>query len=609
MKTIITLLLVCITYIGFGKSKQAYEKLCEVNKCWAEQADINNLAYPECDNRTEREWIRTHLTLVEQTLRARSTAHLSEQQKANRLNALAHLNQYWHEGNFPVNDQYNYRTPIFIDKYDNFCAVGYLVKATGFEQVSRKIAATTNLAYVREMNYPELFAWANDYGFTVDELAWIQPGYPPDSWALPIGSGCDGSVHKLYTNKAGDKLFVGGNFSTVNSTISANNIAYVTGDMADFTWHSMGDGLNGTVYAIAEFDNKIFAAGNFTMSGTTPVMNIAYWDGTKWNAAGCINGTVKDLIVFKNELYAVGDFDVCAAMSEVNFSKWNGTVWTSTGMLDGHVNTVYDNGNELVLGGKFKYMGNDVNIIKWNATSGFTQYTSNIKNEVTDIASDSGHLYAVTLADIDTNELVMKLPASSNTWSALPQLNFTYTEKLGLNTICRMGSALFVGGDIKYQPQIQPSMPSSNCAVIYGGSQLGGYDGVMVDSAIYTMTLFKSRLVVGGKFIKGYSGSQSPSLNGIAIQITKTGIEGTFAEHDALIHIFPNPVKSGGEVIIENNIAAKHFRLYDVTGKLATDALIGTDNKVRLQQIPPGIYMAELSNINGEKAVSKLIIE
>ncbi|MBW7914270.1 MAG: hypothetical protein H3C54_11390, partial [Taibaiella sp.] len=221
MKTIVTLLLLCITYTGFGKSKPAYEKLCEVNKCWTEQPDVNQLAYPEYDNRSEHEWIRTHLSLVEQTLRARSTSHLSAQQQANRLNALAHLNQYWHEGNFPVNDQYNYRTPIFIDKYDNFCAVGYLVKATGFEQVSRKIAAQTNLAYVREMNYPELFAWATEYGFTVDELAWIQPGYGWVSYAKPMGKGTDGEVYELYVDKAGDKLYVGGNFGKVDSTIVA----------------------------------------------------------------------------------------------------------------------------------------------------------------------------------------------------------------------------------------------------------------------------------------------------------------------------------------------------------------------------------------------------
>ncbi len=74
MKTIITLLLVCITSTGFGKSKQAYKKLCEVNKCWREQPDVNQIVYPEYDNRSEQEWIRTHLSMV---------------------NALAHLNQDW----------------------------------------------------------------------------------------------------------------------------------------------------------------------------------------------------------------------------------------------------------------------------------------------------------------------------------------------------------------------------------------------------------------------------------------------------------------------------------------------------------------------------------
>ena len=425
---------------------------------------------------------------------------------------------------------------------------------------------------------------------------------------MPVGSGCDGSVRKLYTNKAGDKLFVGGSFGTVNATINANNIAYVTGNWPHYTWHSMGEGLNGTVYTITEFDNKIYAGGSFTMSGTTAVMNVAYWDGTKWNAMGCINGTVKDLIVFNNELYAVGDFDVCAAMSEVNLSKWDGTAWTSLSGLDGHVNTVFNNGNELVLGGKFKYMGNDVNIIKWNATNGFTQYANAIKNEVTDIESDSGHLYAVTIADVDTNELVMKLPASGNNWAALSQINFTYTEKLGLNTICRIGSMFVVGGDIKYQPQIQPSAASSNYAIIYGGSQLGSYDGIMVDSAIYTISMFNGRPVVGGKFTKGNTGASMPAaLNGIAVEVTKTGIERTTAGQ--AINIFPNPVKSGGELVVANNMYANHFRLYDITGRLVMSSGISTDNKVKLPDVPAGNYIAELSNINGEKAVNKIVIE
>ena len=120
MKTVFTLLLALITCAAYGHNKDTYQKLCEVNKCWTEQQDIQQLDMPAFDARGEREWIRTHLQLVEQVLRSRSTEGLSAAQTANRLTALSHLNEYWHDGNFPINDKYSYRTPIFIDRYDNF---------------------------------------------------------------------------------------------------------------------------------------------------------------------------------------------------------------------------------------------------------------------------------------------------------------------------------------------------------------------------------------------------------------------------------------------------------------------------------------------------------
>jgi hypothetical protein len=598
MKTIITLLLTCIIYTGFGKSKQAYEKLCEVNKCWTEQPDVYQLSYPEYDNRSEREWIRTHLTLVEQTLRARSTAHLSEQQKANRLNALAHLNQYWHEGNFPVNDQYKYRTPIFIDKYDNFCAVGYLVKATGFEQVSRKIAATTNLAYVREMNYPELFAWASDYGFTVDELAWIQPGYPYMNTATALGKGTDGEVFELYTDKAEEKLYVGGNFMYVDGSVAANNIAYVTEQDGIYTWHKMGSGLSGTVYAITEFNNKIYAAGSFSAGSC-----VAYWDGTAWQYIGCIGPVVKDLIVYNNELYAVGDFNVCAALSEVNFAKWNGTSWQQIPGLEGHVNTVHNQDNTLVLGGNYTYMGEGTNIIKWTPAQGFAKYAQTIANEVNDIEEHGGWLYAACKSTTDTNDLLRILNTNTGNWDAVPQYFHEAYEKLSFNSLCIVDDKLYMGGDFYQSFSINAAF--SCMAQIHNPGGISGYV-FAVDSAINVVTSFKNMVVAGGKFDSGAHDNRA--LKSIASRQVAVGVKDISAIAVESV-IFPNPVKAGGEVIIENNIAAKHFRLYDVTGKLATDVQISADNKVLLPQLPPGIYIAELSNINGEKGVSKLVVE
>lgn len=599
MKTILTLLLVCISCTGFGKSKQAYEKLCEVNKCWTEQPDVNQLAYPEYDNRSEREWIRTHLSLVEQTLRARSTSHLSAQQQANRFNALAHLNQYWHEGNFPVNDQYNYRTPIFIDKYDNFCAVGYLVKATGYEQVSRKIAAQTNLAYVREMNFPELFAWANEYGFTIDELAWIQPGYGWISYAKPMGKGTDGEVHELYADKVGDKLYVGGNFGKADSTILTANIAYITEQNGTYTWHAMGTGLPGTVYAITGFNNKIYAAGSFTAGSC-----VAYWADTAWQYIGCIGPVVKDLIVFNNELYAVGYFNVCASLSEVNFAKWNGTNWQQIPGLEGHVNTAHIQDDKLVLGGNFTYSGSNTNIIMWDSINGFTTYASAIQNEVKDIETHRGILFISCKATVDTIGLVSSL-GTDRKWHPVTSYIEAAHDIMSYNTLCSTGDDLYTGGDFYDSITISPGAPCNHFGRVLYPAAIGG-DYFAVDSSINVLVRYKNKMIAGGKFDTDYS--KKTVLNSIALHSGLVSVS-NISEGKNTVHIFPNPVKSGAELVVDNNIGATNFRLYDITGRLVMSSGISTDNKVKLKDIPAGNYIAELSNINGEKAVNKIEIK
>ncbi len=608
MRTLFTLLFALMALPGMGKNTDTYLKLCEVNKCWTEQNDVAQLQYPVYDNRTEKEWIRTHLQLVEQTLRNRNAAHLSAGQKANRVAALDELNKYWQEGNFPVNDLYNYRTPIFIDRYDNFCAVGYLVKATGHEEVSRMIAANTNLAYVRQMNYAELDNWARDYGFTKDELAWIQPGYPPATYVKPVGGGTDGEIVELYADKAGERLYIGGQFSNVDNNIPADNIAYITEQDGNYTWHAMGDGLDGIVNAIVEFEGKIYAAGSFTMSGSTQLTNVAWWDGSKWNATGCIGGEVKDLIVFNDELYAVGDFDVCAAMSEVNFAKWNGTVWTGINMLEGHVNTVHNTGTELILGGMFSYMGNAQNIIKWHPVNGFLPYSNAIQNEVNDIEIHKGVVFAATAADIDSTRMIMKLDATANTWTALYQMPFeTNTERIAAKVLCKKGNELLVGGDFKYESLMQPSTSSSNCAAVWEAKNLVSYDGILVDSTINAMAMFKGGFFVGGKFNTGYTGNSSNgTLNSIARWTSPAGVPTTpTVQHS--FELYPNPATES--ITIKNNFGAKYFNLYEVSGRVALSRQIdGSTVSLALIGITPGTYMAEIVDDTGNKTMQKLVI-
>jgi hypothetical protein len=120
--------------------------------------------------------IRTHLTFMRERL-ARVTG--SPQRQA----LLAALDRYIARGEFPrrTGDPYPGRRPRFIDDRGVHCAVGYLIEQSGREDLARAIDAEYEYAFVRDMHSPELAAWAAEHGFTIDELAMIQPEYaaPP----------------------------------------------------------------------------------------------------------------------------------------------------------------------------------------------------------------------------------------------------------------------------------------------------------------------------------------------------------------------------------------------------------------------------------------------
>lgn len=137
----------------------------------------------------ERERIRMHLSHVEHVLRARDVSQLSEAQRQARERHLDTLHAYWVEGRFPRNelrpDDY---LPIFIDEHETACAVGYLMIEDGAGDLAERIHQEENYAYVPDIRTDGVAAWAEAAGFTVDELAMIQPSYCGPSFdAEPCG--------------------------------------------------------------------------------------------------------------------------------------------------------------------------------------------------------------------------------------------------------------------------------------------------------------------------------------------------------------------------------------------------------------------------------------
>lgn len=130
------------------------------------------------ENIDEQTRIHLHLKYVESRLRAESTEHLSENTAQNRADVLNLLQYYTNRNTFPTLPKpFDSRQPCFIDDRGIPCAVAYLISATAGSEVAAQINSQHRFEYILDMNEPIIEKWAQEYGFTLYELAMIQPTY------------------------------------------------------------------------------------------------------------------------------------------------------------------------------------------------------------------------------------------------------------------------------------------------------------------------------------------------------------------------------------------------------------------------------------------------
>ncbi len=178
-KSIVVLVFIaCIPAISFAQKLTVYDQLVAVNSEWKNQPDVD----PVLKNKpatvfSENELVRLHLEETEKLLRARDIVHLTAEQRKNRLSNLNTLHRYWKASLFPVNYIYENRQPVFIDQFNTYCAVGFLMKESGADDVARAIQQKQNYSYLADIDHPKLMQWVNQSGLDFGELSLIQPEY------------------------------------------------------------------------------------------------------------------------------------------------------------------------------------------------------------------------------------------------------------------------------------------------------------------------------------------------------------------------------------------------------------------------------------------------
>lgn len=200
MKTYYYLLIIATIFnlqISFSKTVNpptVQYQLESLNKYWKNKTLNYSVLKERVLLSNDISLIQMHLTLVETELRNKDVSLLTKEQRLNRIKCLDILHSYSLNGVFPKNLYHSERTPYFIDKFGTACAVGQLIISTGYGEFAKKVMTENNNGYISELNskYPEINEWATAYGFTIDELAWIQPCYCSTGSPATVNVSCNG---------------------------------------------------------------------------------------------------------------------------------------------------------------------------------------------------------------------------------------------------------------------------------------------------------------------------------------------------------------------------------------------------------------------------------
>ncbi|AEA45303.1 toxin-antitoxin system YwqK family antitoxin [Fluviicola taffensis] len=169
-------LLLVLTFHFSLQAGTLFEQLCVFNPNWG-----NYKSYVPIENErvflSDKQYIQSHLELVIQVLNSPDLKCLNADQLRMRIRLIKVLSDYRLQGNFPLNYYKSERIPVFIDEHNTHCAVGYLMKESGFENLALKISKTDNYSWVKDLKDQEVIEWQQLSGFTLEELKLIQGAY------------------------------------------------------------------------------------------------------------------------------------------------------------------------------------------------------------------------------------------------------------------------------------------------------------------------------------------------------------------------------------------------------------------------------------------------
>lgn len=291
------------------------------------------------------------------------------------------------------------------------------------------------------------------------------------SFAIP-GTGFNNGVYAIARDPSSGKVYVGGNFTTING-VSYNRIVRLNANGTPDNTFSVGTGFNNTVLAlVVGTDGKLYAGGDFTTYQGTTINRLARLnsdgslDGTFAIGSGADNSVKALALDSSSKLVVVGQFTNFdgVVVNKITRRLSTGAIdssFVSTGVTGGNVSAliaVVIDSQDRIYGGMNSY-GAEYNgrtaargvFRALNDGSVDATYTTNINS------SFGGYQYISTLGLDSSERLVVGGYFWGDGMGCLARFNGDGTRDLsfkigmGINapgpwTLATSGSQIYIGG-------------------------------------------------------------------------------------------------------------------------------------------------------------------
>jgi hypothetical protein len=570
----------------------------EVNAQWVAQGQVPEKALDVVSFQSEAERIAQHLQLVRHTLSQRMPEGLSAAQLNERNTLLEQLDSYAQRGLFPQNHVLPHRNPVFIDPYGTACAVGQLMIESGHEALAQRIASEMNTAYVLDMDWPEIGAWAEEHGFTPQELAWIQPGYPPNlPWAT-LGGGTNGPVTVLEELSNGN-LLVAGNFSEAGGSPSSQVVIW---NGTSFT--SLGNSFPGEITCAVEHEGFIYVGG----AGILGAGDLARWNGSSWTYHTIMEGKwpqITALHVHNGDVYAAGSVLGFAGADHVVRRLNEDLSYVQVGSpLNGTIHALATHMGFLVAGGEFTgLVGNTDPVVAHLALlegNEWAQLANGTDATVRTLLTNSDDLYigGDLLANIAVTFGLAKLSGMNPEVDLLLPNHGDYIDAgLGaayINNMVMRNEALYFTGRFT----VNGFMTFGNTVARYHGTPDDLQPMMYVQEPGTAIALFQDRLVVGGEFTE-YAHLAALDLN--------TSVQ---ERSPSQVHVSPNPATENVVLRFATDAVPQAVEVLDAAGRITSAPVVVRQGSVHVdvRSLSTGSYTVR-AVVNGTITTARFIRE